>query len=289
MRFLNRRKTASPRIKAPRRRLNPLWLKPALKTLGVATVIGGLGFGVGWLWRAGMIQTAVETVHQRALSASAAIGLSIDDVLVVGRVETARADVLQALGIERGMPILAVDPVAAKQRLEALPWVRSATVERRLPDTVFVRLTEHQAIALWQRNNRLLPIGRDGTAVMTREIERFNHLLVVVGDDAPAHTPALLEMLVAEPELAGRVTAAIRIGNRRWNLNLDHGIELRLPESDMARAWAWIARLEREHRVLARDVATIDLRLPDRLIVRATPEATKPEPVKKTAAPGRNT
>ncbi|MSP88344.1 MAG: FtsQ-type POTRA domain-containing protein [Alphaproteobacteria bacterium] len=288
MRFLKRRAN----IRAPRRRLAPRWLKPALKAGTVAVVLGSVGFGLGWLWRAGLVQIATETVSQRTLAATAAIGLSVDDVLVVGRVETPRADVLAAIGVARGVPILAVDPTAARARLEQLPWIKAASVERRLPGTVFVHLTEREPVALWQRDGRLQPIDRDGKVVATADVERFGHLLIVVGAGAPAHTPGLIAMLAAEPEIAKRVSAAVRIGNRRWNLQLDNGVELRLPESDQARAWSWLANLDREHRVLARDVVSIDLRLPDRLIVRPTAEAPKADaakPVKRVAQPDKST
>jgi cell division protein FtsQ len=288
MRFLKRRAN----VRAPRRRVAPRWLRPALKTAAVALVLGGVGFGLGWLWRAGLVRIAAETVSQRTLAASAAAGLSVDDVLVVGRVETSRADVLAAIGATRGMPILAIDPAAAKARLEQLPWIKAAIVERRLPGTVFVHLTEREPVALWQREGRLQPVDREGKVVATADIERFGHLLIVVGAGAPAHAPGLIAMLAAEPAIAERVSAAVRIGNRRWNLQLDNGIELRLPESDQARAWSWLANLEREHRVLAREVASIDLRLPDRLIVRPTAEAPKAEPakpIKRTAQPGKST
>lgn len=288
MRFLKRRAN----IRAPRRRVAPRWLKPALKAGAVALVLGGVGFGLGWLWRAGLVQIAAETVSQRTLAASAAIGLGVEDVLVVGRVETPRADVLAAIGAARGMPILAIDPAAAKARLEQLPWIKAASVERRLPGTVFVRLSEREPVALWQREGRLQPVDRDGKVIAAADVERFGHLLIVVGAGAPTHAPDLIAMLATEPEIAERVSAAVRIGNRRWNLQLDNGIELRLPESDQARAWSWLARLEREHRVLARDVTSIDLRLPDRLVVRPAPEAPRAElakPVKRAAQPGKST
>ncbi|MBM3598896.1 MAG: FtsQ-type POTRA domain-containing protein [Alphaproteobacteria bacterium] len=281
MRFLKRR--AASRIKAPRRRVAPRWLKPALKGTAAALVIGGIGFGAGWLWRAGLIQHAAAMVSDNAMTSSAAVGLKVDDVLVVGRAETPRADVLAAIGAVRGMPIFAIDPTAAKARLEQLPWVRMATVERRLPGTVFVRLAEREPIALWQSQGRLQLVDREGTAIAVRDVENFGHLPIVVGDDAPAHTPALLAMLAAEPDMASRVGAAVRVGQRRWNLLLDNGIELRLPETDAGRAWAWVANLEREHRVLARDVTAIDLRLPDRLVVRLAPDA------ERTALPSKPT
>jgi cell division protein FtsQ len=88
-------------------------------------------------------------------------------------------------------------------------------------------------------------------------------------------------MLNNEPELRTRVSTAVRVHDRRWNLRLDDSIDVRLPEQNAAAAWAELARAQRDHGVLGRDVAVIDLRLPDRLVVRTTSEAAPKR------APGR--
>jgi len=90
-------------------------------------------------------------------------------------------------------------------------------------------------------------------------------------------------------QAAARVTAAVFVGDRRWNVRIDNTIDVMLPEDDMAGAWTKLAQLETTNRILQRDVQTIDLRLPDRLVVRVTdtapkdapPAAKKPHPVGK--------
>ena len=92
---------------------------------------------------------------------------------------------------------------------------------------------------------------------------------MIVGGDAPDEAPALFTLLAAQPRLSKRVRAAVRVGARRWNLRLDNGIDIQLPEENASDAWARLAELDREHRLLARDIELIDLRLPGRMIVRA--------------------
>jgi cell division protein FtsQ len=82
-----------------------------------------------------------------------------------------------------------------------------------------------------------------------------------------------LSILSSEPALRAQVTAAVRVQGRRWNVRLDNGIDVQLPETDTAAAWAELARLQRSYEVLQRDVVAIDLRLPDRLVVRTAPGA----------------
>jgi cell division protein FtsQ len=202
-----------------------------------------------------------------------------------GRVRQSRESVMAALGVARDMPVMDIDLAAVKTRLEKLNWVRIAELERRLPDTLFVRITERQPIAFWQRDGRLALIDRDGSVIAAERLDLDGPLPVLVGDDAPAHAAALIAMLATEPALAPRVNAATWLGDRRWNLRFDNGVEAALPETDPASAWHRLAGLERSDRVLERDIVSIDLRMPDRLVLRRTaePKTESKGPVKDKA------
>jgi cell division protein FtsQ len=239
---------------------------PAL-ALVMATGLAAWAVQSGWL-----AQQAARTL--RAVHASTAdVGLAVTDVLVEGRERSAAGDVLAALNVERGSPVLALDPAAARARLEALPWVRGAMVERRLPDVVYVRLSEREPLAIWQIKGRLKVIARDGTPIPGADPAQFAGLPLVVGRGAPDHAQHLLAALRSEPALAPRVEAAVRVSQRRWNIRLKNGVDVQLPEENVTNAWAQLARLESRHRVLQRAVQVIDLRLPDRLVVRMAPGA----------------
>ena len=249
---------------------------------GIVLAAGLVFGGTGWLWSSGWIQRSLERAELALLAATADAGLELDDVLVEGRKRTERSVILETLGVVRGQPILAFNPHAAKARLERLPWIRGAAVERRLPDAIHVRLVERQPLARWQNQGRIAVIDRRGAVIPGAEPNAFTRLLVVVGAGAADHTPALLAMLNGEPELRSRVSAAVWVRGRRWNLRLDDSIDVRLPEQNPGTAWAELARAHREHGVLGRDVAVVDLRLPDRLVVRTTSEAVPKR------APGRS-
>jgi cell division protein FtsQ len=234
--------------------------------------------GAGWLDRVG------ERAGEDALALSARLGLRLEEVLVEGRHETAAKELLAALDLKRGQPILAISPEAARHRLEQLAWIKSATVERVLPGTIHVHLIERTPMALWQRDRKLVLVDRDGQVILQTGVERFAQLPVLVGDDAPEAAAPLLDLLASEPDLQKRVTAAIRVGERRWNLQLDNGVNVRLPETDIAQAWAQLANLQRSSNVLGRDVVTIDLRLPDRLVIQVSPEGAR-----RGRGPGKQT
>jgi cell division protein FtsQ len=222
----------------------------------------------------------------RAIAASAALGLVVTSIEVEGRQTTDPATILAALAADRGTPILAVSPSRAKQELEKLPWVRSAAIERHLPGTLVVRLVERRPFAVWQHDGKQKLIDRQGEVIAIGDLSRFARLPSVVGETAAIHAAALLDMLAREPELAARVTAAIRVDDRRWNLHIDEAIEILLPQTNPEAAWAQLAELERRNNLLKRDIQAVDMRLPDRLVLRVNPPSTK-EGAPKEATPGQ--
>jgi cell division protein FtsQ len=253
-------------------------------------VLAGIGLLV--LSRVPAAQPALDRTWSQTLAATASVGLAVDDIEVEGRETTDAATIMAALAADRGTPILAVSPSRARAQLLALPWVRSAVIERRLPGTLYVRLVERKPLAIWQHGGKQELIDRDGTVIPVQDLSRFAKLPIVVGEDAAAHAAALVEMLATEPDLAARVGAAIWVGERRWNLRIDGSIEVLLPDANADAAWTKLARLERTDGVLKREVLAVDLRLPDRLVLRVnTPPAPAKEaaPAKKPHPAGKST
>jgi cell division protein FtsQ len=265
-------------VTPPRRRPGPRsrrWYLGLL--LASAVIMSGAGAG-GWYVGHGGIVSKTSAAIAAELSAwgDAQIvraGLIVQHVFVTGRGETSKGQVLAAMGVRSGQSILAFDPDQARQRLLQLGWVETARVERRLPDTIVVLLRERKALALWQHKGRQVLIDYGGKVITRNNLARFAHLPVVVGKDAPMAAAALIEMLSQKPVLFAQVQAAVRIGARRWDVRLKNGIKVHLPADDAFGAWDRLAKLAAEHRIFERDVAAIDLRLPDRLVLRLTPEA----------------
>lgn len=287
MRWLSVRRDPSPAAVTRQRRLRRWTRRSVLITVTGVGLVSLSGGGL-WLQRSGAIITAREAVARFVLASTAKLGFTLANVEVEGRQRSAREAILAALDIARGTPIFAVDPAAAKRRLETLPWVRSASVERRLPDTIYIRLVERQPLALWQRQGKHVLVDRDGAVIAGERLDQFGDLVVLVGEDAPMKGAALLDMLATEPAIASQVTAAVRIGGRRWTLHLKSGIEVALPEEEPESAWHRLAQIERSDGLLERDIELVDLRLPDRLVVRTGADQQKPA-TKKSRQPGKTT
>jgi len=261
-------KTVSENVTKPRKRVQKRWSKRRLKTT-ISAVTFSFIFGLGW-WsvNSGMMGRGAENLRWKMIAISADMGLIVDDILVVGRKQTTQAVLLKAVRLARGAPILAVDLGAAKSRVEALPWVRTATVERMFPGTVLLRIEERKPLALWQQKGRFHLIDFNGDIIKDQNVARFADLPVVVGTGAPARAAELLATLASEPEMMNRVEAAVWVGERRWNLILKGNVDVRLPEENASAAWKRLADYQKKHNLLERGVRILDLRIPDRLIVQ---------------------
>ncbi len=271
MRFVKRSDDPPPVRIRRRRRLQRRMLLAAASL----AVLTGAAAGAWYIGRDGRIAMYAEQAQTRIAQAGADLHLTVESVQVEGRQRADRQAILAALGVTRGTPILSVDLDAAETRLEAVPWVRSASIERLLPDTLFVRLTERVPLALWQHHGKFDLIDQDGNVIPEADIADYPFLPQVVGDDAPEATPDLLRVLASEPALQAHVTASVRVGGRRWNIELDNGIEVALPEKNPEGAWHRLAALDRSDKLLERDVQVIDLRLADRVVLRVPPDVAK--------------
>jgi cell division protein FtsQ len=222
-------------------------------------------------WRSG----GLEALGGMIMGWTASAGFAVEEVLVVGRVETPPGRILAALDVRAGSPLLAFSPAAARERLLALGWVREARVERRFPSVVYVHLEERRPAAIWQNAGALTLVDETGAEIGPEAVSRFSSLRLIVGPDAPVRFAVLFAVLESQPEMLDHVTAAIRVGGRRWNLRLANGMMVLLPEQDVAKAWRLLADTVRDSALLERDLVHIDLRMRDRLVLRLRPGAVQ--------------
>lgn len=207
-------------------------------------------------------------------------GFGIDDVEIAGHRETSDLAVLEKL--ELGGSLIGFDVDAAQSRVSELPWVQRASVRKFYPSTLAVEIEERRPFALWQRNGEVFLVDRGGTEIVPLEEGRFAALPFMVGEGANDRVADFVATIQAEPEMAKRMRAAVLVAGRRWDLHLDNGVTVKLPEKNLRAALAQLVKLETERQLLARDVIVVDLRLPDRITVRL-PEGRSLEDVTEGA------
>ncbi|MDX2095672.1 MAG: cell division protein FtsQ/DivIB [Alphaproteobacteria bacterium] len=238
----------------------------ALMVGGVALLAYGVA-GAWWLVHTGQFQQAVVRSNESFWRATASLGFRVDQVTLHGRQVADRAAVKAALGVTQGAPILALSLADMQARLMAIPEVRTASITRTLPNRLAVTLRERTPAAWWQKGGVQTLIDADGKVLSREKYGALRGLPVVVGADAPAHIGELLAMLDAAPGLRPEVVAAVRVGDRRWNIQLAHAVVVLLPEENPALAWQRFARLVEKEALLSKAIRSVDMRMEDRVFI----------------------
>jgi cell division protein FtsQ len=205
-------------------------------------------------------------------------GFAVTSVTVTGRDATSVDAILAAVGVKYGTPILEFDVDAARKRIEALPSVASASVIRRLPNEIHVAIVERVPFARWQLDGQRYVIDQNGNIITDHKVDHYDGLFEIVGEGAPKAVKELVAVYKSDPELAKRVEAAVRIGERRWNIHFKNGVVVRFPEDDFAGAWLRLSQLEAEKQILDRAVDYVDLRVKDKIYVRPLAGADEHKP-----------
>jgi cell division protein FtsQ len=202
-----------------------------------------------------------------------AVGFRITSVALAGQRRLTREAILEIAGVTGRTSLLFLDAAEVRTRLKANPWIADATVLKLYPGRLHIDVTERDAFALWQRDGKVEVVADDGAVVEPYPGAPFAKLPLVVGTGAAVRAKDFLALLQGYPAIRGQLRAAVLVAERRWNVMLKNGIDIRLPEADPAAALETLLKLDRDDKILTRDLAAIDLRLPDRITVQLSDEA----------------
>ena len=276
MKFFRKKNSAAARgsDRSPSRRRNTrLLLLQLRKVTLVGVVLALVGSAVFTAWNNNTFKKVGAWLSAEALTRSANAGFKVKDILVTGRKQVSAEELLASLSIKQGMPIFGFSIVDAEKSISDISWVKDDVISRRLPDTIIVELQEREPVALWQHQKKIFLIDKEGTVLSADNLTAWQQLPLVVGEGAEKNVMPLLDLLQAEPAVARELVSAVRVEERRWNLHLRNGIVVKLPERDVELAISRLAALEKQKNILGRDIATIDLRQPERIMV--TPGVTE--------------
>ncbi len=247
-------------------------LSPSGSAMAAATVL--LGAAVGYSAMAGGHLAHVATWAKAARDEVAnAVGLRIAAVSISGSKEVSREEILTTAGVTGRVSLLFLDAAAARARLLSNPRIAEAAVLKLYPDRLQISITERQAFALWQKNGRVSVIAADGTVLEPFIEDRYLDLPLVVGQGAELQAKDFFAVLDRFADIRALLRASVLVAERRWDLWLKNGIEIRLPESKLEQALELLTKLDREKQLLSRDIVAVDLRLPDRVSVRLSDSA----------------
>jgi cell division protein FtsQ len=249
-------------------RLSLFVRRPMMAMCGVLAILVLLGA----LFASGIIGRTYHAVGRGIDTLTADAGFGISEIHISGNRRTPYSQVLEVLAMKPGQSIFSADLWSARQRLSRLDWISSAEIHRRYPDAIFVNLVEKRPFALWQAPQNspsdakgealIWVVERNGGLITTHEVEKFRRLPKLVGAGAPGAAADLVDAVASHRAVTARVAAYARQSERRWNLILDDGVVVKLPESGWQKELDALEHLIIDGGILERDVTEIDLRSP---------------------------
>lgn len=202
-------------------------------------------------------------------------GFAVEDVEIAGNNRMSELDVLSALGLDGETSMIGFDTTKAREVLAKLPWVQSVDVQKIYPDRVRVSLVERQPYAVWQHGDNLDIIDNAGRVIVPFKPGLAGDLPLVVGLGADKKASDFVHEIAQFPEIQERVRAYVRVGDRRWDVLLDNGVRIKLPETNAMARLADAVKADKEEGLFSRDILSVDLRLPDRITVALSDEAVE--------------
>src|SRR3981081_3428852 len=238
----------------------------------VLILLGSAGFGIV---KGGHVEELSSALSDTRNAIANSAGFRITAVAITGRKQLTQDEVLAIGGVNGRSSLLFLDAAAVREKLKANPWIGEATVLKLYPGQLQIDIVDRSALVLWQQDGRLSVISDDGAVLEPYVSRRFVSLPLVVGKGADTRARDFLSMLARYPQVRAATKAAILVGERRWNLRLQDGLDIRLRESDRGNALAALSKLDKEDRLFSRDIVAVDMRLPDRLTVQLSEDAAK--------------
>ena len=217
------------------------------------------------------------------------IGFGLSTVAIAGHVEMSDAQILGAAGVESKQSLLFLNADEMRRRLMALPMIKNVSVRKLFPNRLVIDITERRPYGLWQKAGAISIIGADGARIEELRDTKYESLPFVVGEGANRRIDEYIGLLNASGDLHDKIRAGILVSQRRWTLKMASGVDVYLPETNPREAVAKLARIERDARVLEKDVVSLDMRIPGKVYVRLTEEAAAAREAAKQHGKGART
>jgi len=254
-----------------------LWLeryspRRAVLMLTLVTLLGSAALGVT---KGGHVDAVLAQLADSRNALANSAGFRITAVAINGRKQLSQDEVLGIGGVNGRSSLLFLDAATVRDKLKANPWIADATVLKFYPGQLQIDIVERTAFALWQQAGRLSVIAEDGAVLEPYVARRFLSLPLVVGKGAETRARDFLALLARYPQVHSITKAAVFVGERRWNLRLKDGLDIRLPENDVGNALAALSKMDKDDKLFSRDIVVVDMRLPDRLTVQLSEDAAK--------------
>ncbi len=241
------------------------------RTMALGIVSGLLSTVLLGLWLSGYLGAAYMSGLTFGQNRLLAAGFGVDHIQISGARPALEQEVRTALRIEQGELVFAIDLQAARERIETLSWVRSASITRLLPNRISVAITERTPYAVWQLDNKLSVVNAAGEQIAPIQTNAYASLPLIVGKGAEMKAAKLLAKFNEHHVFSNTIHSVVRVSRRRWNVRFHSGSELYLPAAHWENILSYIAASDDFLAMLELPHILLDARVPGQIAIRRTP------------------
>ena len=220
--------------------------------------------GVFLFIRSGIIDRFVAQTQSQFETLALSSGFEVKKVQIIGIQKTSQEEILKSLNLRPHQSMMSVNLSQGFFSLKRLKWIRSASIERHWPNGLIVRVNERDPWVLWKTDGKYYVIDTQGDIIEESSSKHYPQLLILSGRKAPQAFPELETLFKSEPALVKQIKGAIYVGERRWDLVLAEGTQVKLPETKISEALSVLKRILENQTIAFKNIKSIDLRLHDR-------------------------
>ena len=198
------------------------------------------------------------------------LGLGISDIEIEGNkivgTQIIVDKVLEYVGNPENTSIVLLGLNDLENEIKEIGWIDKANIRKKFPGSIFIKIRERKPSAIWQNAGKIYLSDSNGNLITDIVGNEYLTLPVVVGKDSKKEVTDFFEIISSSAYLYSMVEKAKVVGNRRFDIILENGVTVKLPEKDPKKAWQKLASLEKEKRILSKNIKYIDLRIEGQVV-----------------------
>ncbi len=252
-------------------RLRRLWLTPLFRqTVRLGIPLFLIASAIGWAVSQEQLRISVhDKISELRASIEERPEFQVNLMAIDGASDSIADDIREIVPVDFPISSFDLDLTGMQDRIAELDAVLRVNVRVRRGGILQIQIEERLPAAVWRvgRDTELLdPLGHR-VAVIGDRLDRPD-LPLLAGTGAAYHVAEALELLKVAGPVAPRIRGLVRMGERRWDLVLDRGQRILLPEKNPIQALLQVMALEQAGDLLARDVVSVDMRNENRPTLR---------------------
>ena len=246
--------------------LTPHWRRLILFGLPLLICVSALVISLSYSDNFKILQTRAAAHFNQFISHP---DLQVSGLRIVASNEKLHADLASLVETKLPVNSLSLDLDDLRQKAEAIPAVKEATVSIDTGGFLTIAAIERQASVIFRDGQNLFLIDETGL-ILSPATSRAAHIALplVSGQDADKFVPEALEIFAAASAVRDSIRGLVRVGTRRWDLILDGDRRVLLPAKRPVEAVQRLMILENVELLLQRKLISVDLRDRRRTVVR---------------------